>query len=378
MKKLSAALILTTAFLSLSGCSAQDRLNQLLNAGDPQIPQKEAEHPRIYMDELCGIIKDFSGNQLTLFADPTLYSFDVSQADLECQNGLIAGDQVNVIYEGQLEGADTSSVKVLKVVDPFHNKPSLEEKTVYGQVQNLTANSLTLKSQDGITAVYPVTGTQQYYQNGIRSGAWVYLHYRGELKSLSQDPKQQDASHIKVISVSDVEPFKVPAPTPTPQVSNEKEQKKEQKLRAVIQGVSMNTLKVLPKNSKEILNIDMSSIPCRFSGGITEGSRVNLIYTGSFNGTTLEGMNILGVTGEIPERLSSHSVSYHVSGEIAGSTANTITILSDDGMSLTFLTDSAENRSSGGLLTGSRVKLTFNPAQSRETNVYPCLRIEDA
>lgn len=378
MKKLSAALILTTAFLSLSGCSAQDRLNQLLNAGDPQIPQKEAEHPRVYMDELCGIIKDFSGNQLTLFADSTLYSFDVSQADLECQNGLIAGDQVNVIYEGQLEDADTSSVKVLKVVDPFHNKPSLEEKTVYGQVQNLTANSLTLKSQDGITAVYPVTGTQQYYQNGIRSGAWVYLHYRGELKSLSQDPKQQDASHIKVISVSDVEPFKVPAPTPTPQASNEKEQKKEQKLRAVIQGVSMNTLKVLPKNSKEILNIDMSSIPCRFSGGITEGSRVNLIYTGSFNGTTLEGMNILGVTGEIPERLSSHSVSYHVSGEIAGSTANTITILSDDGMSLTFLTDSAENRSSGGLLTGSRVKLTFNPAQSRETNVYPCLRIEDA
>lgn len=377
MKKLSAALILTTVFLSLSGCSAQDRLNQLLNAGDPQIPLKEAEHPRVYMDELCGTIKDFSGNQLTLFADPTLYSFDVSQADLECQNGLIAGDQVNVIYEGQLEGADTSSVKVLKVVDPFHNKPSLEEKTVYGQVQNLTANSLTLKSQDGITAVYPITGTQQYYQNGIRSGAWVYLHYRGELKSLSQDSTQQDASHIKVISVSDVEPFKVPAPTPTPQTSNEKEQKKEQKLRAVIQGVSMNTLKVLPKNSKETLNIDMSSIPCRFSGGITEGSRVNLIYTGSFNGTTLEGMNLLGVTGEIPERLSSHSVSHCVSGEITGSTANTITILSDDGMSLTFLTDSAENLSSGGLLTGSRVKLTFNPAQSRETNVYPCLKIED-
>ena len=172
MKKLSAALILTTVFLSLSGCSAQDRLNQLLDAGDPQSPQKEAEHPQVYMDELCGTIKDFIGNQLTLFADPTLYSFDVSQADLECQNGLIAGDQVNVIYEGQLEGADTSSVKVLKVVDPFHNKTSLEEKTVYGQVQNLTANSLTLKSQDGITAVYPITGTKAVCQNGICSGAW--------------------------------------------------------------------------------------------------------------------------------------------------------------------------------------------------------------
>ena len=70
MKKLSAALILTTVFLSLSGCSAQDRLNQLLDAGDPQSPQKEAEHPRVYMDELCGTIKDFIGNQLTLLQIP--------------------------------------------------------------------------------------------------------------------------------------------------------------------------------------------------------------------------------------------------------------------------------------------------------------------
>ena len=76
----------------------------------------------------------------------------------------------------------------------------------------------------------------------------------------------------------------------------------------MIQGVSMNTLKVLPQNSKETLNIDMSSIPCRFSG-VTEGSRVNLIYTGSFNGTTSEGMNLLGVTGEIPERLTSLTLS---------------------------------------------------------------------
>lgn len=372
MKKISAALILATVFLSLSGCSARDRLNQLLNAGDPQIPQEETEHTRIYMDELCGTIKDFSGNKLTLFADPELYSFDVSQADLECQSGLVTGDLVNVIYEGQLDSTDTSHIKVLKVVDPFHNKPVLEEKTVYGQVQGLTSNSLTLKAQDGATAVYPITGVQQYYQNGIHSGVWVYLHYLGELNPSSQNP----ASHIKVLSVSDVEPFKVPSPTPTPPSSDEKEQKKEQKLRAVIQSVSMNTLKVIPKNAKDVLNIDMSSIPCRFSGGITAGSRVNLIYTGGFNGTTLEGMNILGITGEIPERLSSHSS--FVSGEITGSTSNTITVLSDDGMSVTFLTDSAENASSRGLLTGSRVKVTFNPAQSRKTNVYPCLKIEDA
>ena len=123
---------------------------------------------------------------------------------------------------------------------------------------------------------------------------------------------------------------------------------------------------------------DISSIPCHFSGGLSSGARVKITYTGKFNGTSTEGISILGVTGEIPEPQKKSAVSFTVSGEITGSTANTVTILSYDGIPLTFHTDTAVNNSTGGLLTGSSVRLTFNPADSRDSNIYTCTKIEDA
>lgn len=379
MKKLSAALFCTVLLFSAAGCGFQNELKNLVSAGDPQVQEEASLAPRVYMDEIRGTVKDFTGNHLFIQKDEITYDFDVSQADLECQGGIITGDMINVIYEGRLNGTDTSTVKALKVVDSYHNKTELKEKKTYGQVQGLTENTITLKSRSGKVASYPITGTEQYYQNGIHAGSWVYLHFRGNFgEPLSDDPNLLNARHLRVLSVSDIDPMKVPEPTPTPAPQDQKEQQKEQQLRGVIRGVNMNTLQVSPVHSDTVLKLDMSSVPCHFSGGLSSGSHVKITYTGKFNGTSTEGISILGITGEIPEQLKKSGVSFTVSGEITSSTANTITILSYDGMSLTFLTDTASNSSTGGLLTGSNVKLTFNPADSRASNIYTCLKIEDA
>ena len=74
------------------------------------------------MDEVKGQLRDFTGNQLTVKSNETLYIFDVSQATLECEDGMITGDEVSVIYEGQLNDTDTTTVKALKVVDEVHKK----------------------------------------------------------------------------------------------------------------------------------------------------------------------------------------------------------------------------------------------------------------
>ena len=331
------------------------------------------------MDEIRGTVKDFTGSRLTLCQKSDTYSFDISQAELECKEGLLAGADVCVIYEGQLNTTDTSSVKVLKVADAYHDRAELKEKKTYGQVQGLTENTITLKSKSGKTATYPVTGTEQYYQNGIRPGGWVYLHYRGDFgQGTSENPNILDASQLKVLSVSDIDPLKVPEPTPTPPPQPDTPVPQEKQLRTVIRSVNMNTLQVSPDNSDTVLKLDMSSLPCHFSGGIAAGAHANITYTGEFNGTTLDGITVLGITGEIPEQANKHSISSAISGEIIGSTANTITIMSPDGISLTFFTDTAQNSSTGGLLTGSSVKLTFDPAESRNTNIYTCIKIEDA
>lgn len=379
MKKILIACICIPFAAALTGCSAGTILNQFVSVGDTPAQETVPGSKRVYMDEVHGILKDFNGSRLTLLDDPDTYIFDVSQATLECEGGMITGDEISVIYEGQLTGTDTDTVRVLKVVDEYHKKKQLENKTTYGQIQNLTANTITLKSRTGRVATYPITGTEQYYQNGVRSGAWVYLHYKGSFgESGTNDPTVLNASHLKVLSVSDIDPLKVPSPTPTPVPAESQETEREKKFTAVIQNIQLNSLQINPINSDISLNVNLNSIPSYFSGGAAPGSRVTVTYTGDFNGETLEGVTILGITGEMPENTKERDISFTVTGEITASTANTITLLTSDGISITCRTDKADNTTTGGLLTGSSVKITFNPADSRESNIYTCLKIEDA
>ena len=379
MKKLRIVCTFLSCAVLLTGCSPGAVLERFTSAGDPAVQEPVPDSTRVYMDEIHGTLEDFDGNRITLLNDQSTYVFDVSNATLECEGGMITGDEISVIYQGQLNSTDTSTVQALKVVDEYHKKIQLEEKTTYGQVQNLTANSITLKSRTGRVAAYPITGTEQYYQNGIRSGSWVYLHYKGSFgQSESDDPMVLNASHLKVLSVSDIDPLAVPSPTPTPAPKEGENTVQEKKFQAVIQNIRLNTLQVTVENSNTVLNLNLSGIPCYFSGGAAPGSGVTVTYTGDFNGQNLEGITLLGVTGEIPENMNEREIGFSVTGEITASTANTITLLTTDGISVTCRTDGADNTSTGGLLTGSSVKVTFNPADSRVSNIYTCLKIEDA
>lgn len=378
MKKWLLLSICSLFVFSLYGCGPSDIIDNVVPSRDEAIQDIHPDSTRVYMDELQGILQDFTGNQITVLSSSQTYTFDVSQAALESQDGMVRGDSVSVVYEGQLSGTDTSTVRALKVVDDYHETDSLKEKTSHGQVQQLTANSITVKSSGGKTATFPTTGTEQYYQSGIKAGTWVYLHYKGELETPDpENPSRLYGSHIRVFSVSDVDPLKIPDPTPTPAPSKDQQDKKEKQMRAVIQSIQTNILQVSIENTDTILNLDLSRFPCYFSGGPTPGSHVTITYTGDFDGGSTEGISILGVTGEIPESLSEHGISFTVSGDITASTSNTITILTYDGMYVTCNIEGASNSSTGGLLSGSSVKITFNPAESRNSNIISAIKIED-
>ena len=271
------------------------------------------------------------------------------------------------------DGSSTPNLTVGKETVDFNSESGSQNVAVTTNV-----DIWTVKSDKNQTVTFPVTGTEQYYQAGIKPGNWVYIHYKGNIvASADGNTATADGSHTKTSSVSDIDPFDVPAPTPTPAPQEGTEVKKDNKLRAVIQSIQTNILQVSIENTTNVLNLDMSAIPCYFSGGIESGAHVNVIYTGDFNGTTLDGLTILGITGDIPENLSERNTGFTISGEITASTANTITLLTSDGVRITCNTESASNESTGGLLTGSSVKVTFNPADSRQTNIYTALKIED-
>ena len=390
MKKLLAVCACTVLSLSLSGCSLGTVLEQITSTGDvsveePSSPESAATEPksRVYMDEISGTLQDFSGSQLILNKGEASYVFNLSGATLECKDGMITGDEISVIYEGQLSGTDTSTVQTLKVVDEFHRKSKLKKRTAHGQVLSLTANTITLKSKKGKTATYPITGTEQYYQNGIKEGDWVYLHFKGKFPDTSQDSSASlNASHLKVLGISDLETIVIPDPTPTPPPNPEETPEeaagKEQQFLATIQGVNLNTLQILPAGSSTIQNLDMSSIPVYFKGGIAPGSHVNVTYKGVLQPDTLEGIQILAVTGEDPDTIDDKHISFTVTGVITGSTANTITVQTDDGAVDTFRTEELRNSSEASLEYGDYVQIPFHPSKSKASNIYTAVQIQNA
>ena len=226
----------------------------------------------------------------------------------------------------------------------FIKKNKLKKRTAHGQVISLTSNTITIKSKKGKTATYPITGTKQYYQNGIKAGDWVYLTFKGKFPDTSNDSSVSlNASHLKVLSISDLKDLEIPDPTPTPDPkltqTPEQIENKEKQLLATVQGVNLNILRILPAGSDTSFNLDMSAIPAYFKGGIAPGSHVNVTYIGDLETTSLEEVRIIAVTGEDPDTINDKHISFTVTGTIIGSTANTITVQTDDGAIDTFRTE---------------------------------------
>lgn len=387
MKKFAKLLLSSCVLLSLSGCTAGDLIASYTSSqSDSSTAQEASDTPkqRVYMDEVKGTLQDFTGATLTMASQEQTYVFDVSEATLECEDGMITGDEISVIYEGQLSNDDTSTVKALKVVDDFHKKNQLEDRKAYGEVQSLTPNTITIKNKKGKTATYPITGTEQYYQNGIHAGVWVYIHFKGKFAS-NQDGQGSslNASHLKVLSISDIDPLTLPDPTPTPDPAEESadESGKEQQLHAVVQNISSNILTIQPTGadtSQNSLNVDLSQIPSYFKGGTAPGSYVTINYKGQYQGNSLEGVTITSVTGDDPDSLATRNLSYTVSGTIIGHTANTVTLQTGDGATITCFTEDAKDTSTSNLEAGAGICITFDPTKSKESNIYTSIKIQDA
>ena len=386
MKKLSAACMILGLSLFVGGCindqiddhiiSLQDKISNATSSDSAsQETLDSSQEERVYMDEITGTLQNFDGTNMTISSDGETYVFDVSRTRLECKYGVVFSDQVSVIYQGQLSGTDISTISPIKVTDKYHNETPLENRTLKGKVKKLTSNALVIVTEKGNTVTFPVTGVRQYYKKGIKAGRWVYVHFRGKfINETIVGDKQYDGSFTKVISVSDTDPLKVPAATPTPSPAPKK---KEQHLRAKIVSVSTSTMTVVPQTTGSELTVPLTSVPVYFKGGMAPGSYVNIIYTGKFNGESTNGMKIRGITGEDPDTLSIRNISSTVTGTILGTTANTVLIQTYDGVKILCSRENVQDLSTSGMEEGADLRVTFNPAKSRTSNIYTCIKFED-
>lgn len=372
MKKLLVVCLCIGMSLNLSGCAIGDLIDKYTNIHETDESENSAPKTRVYMDELKGTLVDFSGNTLTLESSEETYMFDVSEATLECKSGMITGDEISIIYEGKLSSdtTDTSSVKALKVVNDYHNQHPLKENTVSGIVQNATSNTITIQDDSGANVTFPIIGCEEYFSGGIQKDVPVFIHYYGKLETPDSASKTLNASHLKVISVSDNDPLSPPDPEDASPKGSGKNQ-----IKATIDTLNLNSLTVLLSDHTTSLSLDLTNVPCYFQGGAASGSEILITYDGSFNGATTEGIFIQNIRSEVPKK--NKRLESAVAGIIIANTANTVTIQTSDGATVTCNTENVPNSSTEGMEIGSWIRVIFDPTENRVSNIYTCLKIED-
>ena len=381
MKKSLTMVLCLGLSLLLCGCGLEQLKEKYIEETGITPTPTSAPKERVYMDQYTGKVQTFDGINLVLQSDGRSVLFDASQASIETSHGLVTGDEVSVIYEGRLDSPGSTEVKALKVVDDLHKETKLEEQTITGTLTRLTQNSLLFTDQSGRSILCPVTGASQYYSAGIREGISITVRYLGTIPDV--DPGYGltlEVPQVRVLSVSDTGsiPSK-PKRSSSARVSNEYGDEYTVSTafsRGHIRSLDTSTLQLIPNGANEIVTLDLSAAECWFGCGACSGSGLDLVFSGAASDSSLDGAYIHTAIGDDPASLDPGSILSYVSGEIVGMTANTITLRTEDKMNVTVRTDNVQN-TAGDLLYGKNVRVLFDPAASRETNVLISIRIRN-
>lgn len=401
-KKLIFLTVCAITSTMFAGCSAESVAERYLPHPEKEDAETAEVKERVYMDKVTGVLLDFDGTSVTVSDSENTYTFDASEATLECAAGMVVGDEVSVIYEGVPEGTDTSNVKVLKVVDELHTKKPPEEQTVHGTLAGLTANTMTFRDDNGRTYLFTSVGAKQYYTGGIAKDLPVYVHYLGTLPDAEPGSAEpSEAPLVKILSISDTDPFAapnlskivpqvaLPEEEPTEEATETAEatgeaaaeaeaaaQKKKKeaekpltaydKVRGELQSEDLGNIYFVPSGASEAVSVDLSQIPGYFPGGTAAGTDVSFYYYGERQDTTsLAGVSILFAAGTDPAEIRPDKVSSYVSGTVVGHTADTVTLRTADNARVTVRSSDASSYE-----PGSEATLRINPALTGNSDIY--------
>lgn len=213
---------------------------------------------------VSGVLESFTDGVVTIKSDeegsPEL-AFPVKDATIECEN-MLAGDEVVVVYGGEIDGTDTTKAKVQKVIDDGKN--TTKESTITGTVVSATTNTVQIQTNTGQQYTFGTLGAQQVYRNGILEGNWVTVTYVGNLNST-------DTSGIRVIEIRDDDANVIA------------QEKKKMKIRAVDQKVyataGVHVRKSYSTDSKVVGSLAQSASVERT--GICENGWSRIVFKGT-------------------------------------------------------------------------------------------------
>lgn len=96
-----------------------------------------------------GMVTSITGEQITIrTSDGDSISFNMKKAELDCNSGIIPGNDVTLIYVGSRQGSDTSNVRLRKIITTDDNSALLADK-ISGTSDTLQSKTENKRTQPG-------------------------------------------------------------------------------------------------------------------------------------------------------------------------------------------------------------------------------------
>lgn len=148
--------------------------------------------------QLKGLVKSSDSTNLTIQTERGKeLSFSTVGADIQAAGGIVAGNNVTIVYKGVIKDTDTSDVKVLMVKDleagetpvtegelmeeAEHSDPNAGAGVLEGSIADVNMNRIVIYSNDGDPYYFMVYGTDINLRNGFQEGNYVTVDYNGDI-----------------------------------------------------------------------------------------------------------------------------------------------------------------------------------------------------
>ncbi|MDO5389756.1 MAG: hypothetical protein Q4F24_01535 [Eubacteriales bacterium] len=309
--------------------------------------------------EVTGKILNFTGSILSLQVEgeDNSVEFEIGDGKLKCQNGILAGEEVVVSYEGERKEGDITKAKVLEVSDA-PGREELEETVIAGQIQAVTNNTLTIATEENVSITFVTTGARYELKQGLTLGNWVDVSYKGEMIG-------SNVRNLKVLSVTD---------------SNDLEETEElssedvQEMNATLLSVQNDILTVQEKEGEQYqFSASHAQISLRY--GVLEESEVILTYCGEASADA-SSSELKSVVDEDPKVVNEETGGFSVTGTVMVCGSNVLTVMSNDGAQITCAIEEAQIDLDREPALGDYVKIVVKP--NKKSNVYQVLKIASA
>ena len=192
MKKHYLAIAVLAMALGMTACSSKTSETTAATTTAATAAETTAETDASAEDEeedyYYGFVSEVNDKVITIADDEGKeVKFDVSAAEVEGADAIGTGDEVEVVFSGQLS-EDVTKAKSVDIITSAAAEAAAEiDETISGTIEKADDKTLTLKTEDG-TYTFSTIIAQKVTKDGIKAGAEADVTFYGDLEDEEDKP----------------------------------------------------------------------------------------------------------------------------------------------------------------------------------------------